>query len=251
MHIPTLAEELEYLKERLQRADVVPLMKEFAPAVDALVRILCAFGKQLQEIAQSVAALPPSPGYEPYLIERGVDPILARAMSKILVRRGMRVARDSVRQKEVVDAIRFLSKPGRHKKSIANRVDILLTAWNETTVFETLSDDTGQDLSELLRSLKAVACGHEDADDHLVQAAASIAPRLKLSRGPKVRASSVAHQFFLETLHMQNTPRGYSLSYENGKFLDPEAEATRREFGLRKFDPRTAYLRLKTQRDIH
>ena len=161
------------------------------------------------------------------------------------------MALESAGLEEVVSATRFLAKPGRRKRSIADRVDVLLAALKETTVFEKISRDTGLDLSELIRLLKAVANGQGNACDRLAEVAASIAPQLTIKRGPKVTAPSVSHQFFLEVMHMRNEPCGYSLDHDSGKCLDREAEATRREFDLLDFDPRPAYRRLKAQRDTH
>jgi len=126
-----------------------------------------------------VAGLPPSPSYEPYLVERSVDPILARALSRILVRRGNRVALESATLEEVVSAIRFLAKPGRRKQLIADRVDVLLVALAQTTVFEKITRDTDLELSEFILSLKAVAEGREDAYHQLTKSAASVAPYLR------------------------------------------------------------------------
>ena len=81
-NIPTPEEELEYLKEYLARPDAVARMEQWAPVFDALAGALRVFDKQIQALVKYVAALPPSPGYEPYLVERSVDPILARAMSR-------------------------------------------------------------------------------------------------------------------------------------------------------------------------
>jgi len=84
-------------------------------------------------------------------------------MSRILVRRGNRVALESARLEEVVSAIRFLAKPGRTKQAVDNRGDVLLVALKETTVFQMITRDTGLELSEFMLSLKAVAEGREVA----------------------------------------------------------------------------------------
>lgn len=241
--IPTLEEELEYLKKYLARPNVVARMEQWAPAMDALAGALRAFDKQIQALIKYVAALPPSPGYEPYLVEGGVDPILARAMSRILVRRGNRVALENARLEEVVSAIRFLAKPGRRKQSIADRVDVLLVALAQTTVFEKITRDTGLELSEFILSLKTVAEGREDAYHQLTKSAASVAPYLTIRRGPKARAQSVAHEFFLEVLDKQDKPCSFTWQDAKGKFTDPRTEATRREFGLSRFNPRSAHSR--------
>jgi hypothetical protein len=218
-------------------------MEQWAPAIDALAGALRAFDKQIQALVKYVAALPPSPGYERYLVEGGVDPILARAMSRIVVRRGNRVAVESARLEEVVSAIRFLAKPGRRKQSIVDRVDVLLVALKETTVFEKITRDTGLELSDFMLSLKAVGEGREDVYHRLTKSAASVAPYLTMRRGPKVRPQSAAHEFFLEVLDKLGKPGSFTWQDAKGEFTDPRTEATRREFGLSRFNPRPAHSR--------
>jgi hypothetical protein len=218
-------------------------MEQLKPAFDALIGAFSAFDKQIVSAIRYVEKLPPSPGYEQYLVEDRVDPILARGMSYLVVRRGRRVAMESARLKEVVSAIRFLSAPGRKKQAISNKVSVLLGALEQTAVFEKISRDTGLELSEFILSLKAAAEGREDAYHRLTKSAASVAPYLTIRRGPKVRAQSVAHEFFLEVLHKRGKPCSFTWQDAKGTFTDPRTEATRREFGLSRFNPRSAHSR--------
>jgi hypothetical protein len=198
-------------------------------------------------VVQRVAESPPSPGYEPWLIERGINPILARMMARLLVRRGKRPAKESVRLPAVVRAFRFLANPRRNRPAISRRVDVLLRAWEETSIIETIFDDAGLDEFEFIRLLKSVAEGHQVGYRRLTEIAASLAPHLPVRRGRKVSAASAAHEVFLEYAVMRMEPRAYSWNEPKGQFTDPVTEATRREFVRRPFDPRPAYRRLKAR----
>jgi hypothetical protein len=258
-NVPTL---VDHLQEYLTRPDVVERMKPLQTACDGLLRAFSGFCKQMGAVVQRAAESPPSPGYEPWLIERGSNPILARMMAGQLVRIGNRSAEESRRLPAVVRAIRFLANPGRTRtlkqpldrhgsglvtRAICRKVDVLLAAWEETSIIETIFDDDGLNESEFIRSLKSVAEGHEVAYRRLTEIAASLARHLSIRRGPKVRAASAAHEFFLEYAVMLMEHRAYSWDESKGKFTDPVTEATRREFDHRHFDPRPAYRRLKAR----
>jgi hypothetical protein len=243
-NIPTL---VDHLQEYLTHPDVVERMKPLQTACDGLLRALSGFCKQIGAVVQRVAESPPSPGYEPWLIERGSNPILARMIAGLLVRIGNRSAEESRRLPAVVRAIRFLAKPGRNRRAISGSVRVLLAAWEKTSIIETIFDDAGLNESEFIRSLKSVSEGHEVAYRRLTEIAASLAPHLSIRRGPKVRATSAAHEFFLEYAVMPMEHRAYSWDESKGKFTDPVTEATRCEFDRRHFDPRPAYRRLKAR----
>src|SRR5580704_8307959 len=93
-NIPTL---VDHLQEYLTHPDVVERMKPLQTACDGLLRALSGFCKQIGAVVQRVAESPPSPGYEPWLIERGSNPILARMIAGLLVRIGNRSAEESRR----------------------------------------------------------------------------------------------------------------------------------------------------------
>jgi hypothetical protein len=168
-------------------------------------------------------------------------------MARLLVRSGNRSAKESVRLPAVVRAVRFLANPAHKGRAISRRVDVLLAAWEETSIIETIFADAGLDEFEFIRSLKSVAEGHEFAYQRLTEIAASVAPHLSIRRGLKVSAASAAHEFFLEYAVMPLEPRSYSWNELKGTFTDPVTEATRLEFGRRHFDPRPAYRRLKAR----
>jgi hypothetical protein len=85
------------------------------------------------EMVERLDKLPPAPGYEPMLIERGHHPLMARALSSWIIRSGKEEANKARMQRIVVDALRFLARPGRTKRSISRKAAMLLETWNTTS----------------------------------------------------------------------------------------------------------------------
>jgi hypothetical protein len=244
--VPTF---IDRLQEYLTRPGVLGRMTPLQLACHDLLRPFSDFCILIGAVVQTVAESPPSPGYEPWLIERGSDPISARIRAHLAVRSGNRTAKEAQRRPSVVNAIRFLAKPHRNRPAISRRVNVLLAAWEETSTIETIFDDASLDVFEFISLLKSVAGGNEAAFQRLTEIAASIVPHLPNPQGLKVSAASAAHEFFLEELVMPTEPRSYTWNDFKGKFTDPVTEATRREFNLPDFDPRPAYRRLKARRN--
>jgi hypothetical protein len=222
-------------------------MKPLQAACDRLLRAFSESCKPVEAVIQRAAESPPSRGYEPWLVERGHNPILARMMAAVLVRRGNRVAKESVRLLPVINALRFLADQRHKSRAKSRRVAVLLTAWEGTSIIETIFGDAGLDEFEFIQLLKSAAEGHEEAYHRLTELAASLAPHLSIPRGPKVRAVSAAHEFFLENAVMRMKPSAFSWNESKGEFTDPVTEATRREFGHSHFNPRPACRRLKAR----
>jgi hypothetical protein len=192
-----------------------------------------------QRIEQSA----PSAGYEPLLVERGVNRVVARGMAHILVRRGNRIARENKRVLEVVRALKFLAKPHRNGPAIARRVNDLLVAWEETSIIETIFNESGLQESEFISLLKLYKDRHGSEYQRLTEIAASLIPQLRTPSGRRVSAASAAHQFFLENLPKQIEQTAYTHNPIEDDFTDALTKATRREFGVNKFDPRPAHRR--------
>jgi len=115
---------------------------------------LALIGASLSRIAE----LPPSSGYEPVLVKNGSDPVLARGIAFLAVRIGRRLASESKRRRPVFDAIRFLAKP-RQKRAILSRAKILLAAWDETSIIETVFDEIGLQETEFIKLLQDIVQG--------------------------------------------------------------------------------------------
>jgi hypothetical protein len=240
----------DHFIEYLARPDVVERMKPWQTAYDGLLRAFSRFCEQTVAVIQHAAESPPSVGYEPFLVERNLNPVLARMMAHLLVRRGKRCANESVRLPAVVGAIRFLAKPGRGRRAILRKAEVLLAAWEETSIIETIFDDADLSASEFIGLLRAVVEGHEVACPRITEIAAAVAPHLSIPRGLKVSAASAAHEFFLECVVGPIELRAYTWNEIPGKCTDPATEATRREFANSNFDPRPAYRRLKSRRIV-
>jgi hypothetical protein len=108
---------------------------------DALVeqvhQIIRAFGVIFGKMLQQAASRPPSPGYEPYHVRRGTNPILARGMGAIAVRSGTRTAAEEPRRRAIFDAIRFLAKAKKPTPAVLRRVQTLVNGAAQTSVIET------------------------------------------------------------------------------------------------------------------
>jgi hypothetical protein len=185
---------------------------------------------------------PPSPGYEPLLISLGVSLGLARLAAYLFIRVGYRVANDNATRPHVVEALRFLAKPGRLRPSaIARRAKILLSARRDSSVLEEIFQNADIEFAELL---EPAIEGRESAHCRLRAMAAAVAPRIRVNRGPKICAASAAHEFFLK----ESTPligsRAYTWDDLAEDYVDELTQATRIEFGEPDFDPRPARRRL-------
>lgn len=209
-----------------------------------IVGLGLAIGMMLKRIVES----PPSKGYEPFLVSQGTDRILARGMSQIAVKHGIRIAREHQRRASVVRAIQFLRNPRRNKPARLRRVNLLLAAANETTAVETLFLEAGLKEFSFVHLLQSAAEGNEDAYTRLADIARSLP--LKARRGPKIKAPSAAHEFLLNGLTEMDKARAYTWNEIEGACTDDFTEAARREFGLKRFDPRSAYRRMKAARKI-
>lgn len=195
-------------------------------------------GEALLRLSQ----LPASPGYEPWLIEKGYGRLGARGLATVLVHAAKRRAQDSKRQGEVVKAIRFLAKPSHRPVTMLRRAKVLLQVWEETSVIETFFLQAGQDEFEFIRLLKRARDGESIDCQRLSEIAAAITPFLKLSRGPKIRAASEAHAFLTE---VGKSTGAYTWNDITGDFIDRQTLATRQEFNDPQFDPRPPRRRIR------
>ena len=213
------------------------------------------YTRMIQGLFQAVGAITqravescPSTAYEPLLIEHGVNPIYARGLASLAIRIGTRHANESQRLPAVVDAIRFLAKPCRQRRAMLRRAEVLLAAWEETSIIETIFDDAGLIEVEFIGSLKSVVEGHAVAWRRITEIAATIAPLLSIPRGPKISAASASHEVFLETVAEILAPRAYTRDPIRESYTDRWTAATRQEFRDPDFNPQAAHLRAKARR---
>jgi hypothetical protein len=218
---------------------------QFPPAIEGVLKVVAGIGLAIGKAIQYVEELAPSAGYEPFLIQTGCNPIGARLMAKIAVRSGTRQAKESQQNRPVCDAIRFLAQGNRQRRSIMQRAKILLAAWEETSIIETIFDKAGFSGTEFVSLLKSAIEGRDVERRRIAEIAAALAPFASVSRGRKVSAASAAHQFFLEGIVGLTKSRAYTWSDLEGNFTDPMTRATRLEFKDPDFDPRPAHRRVK------
>jgi hypothetical protein len=224
-----------------------PVAKDLVPVTGHLAidmfRLLPSINQYVRDVSQS----PPSPGYEPLLIERGESPLIARIKAYLLVHEAKRIASEARRLRSVVEAIRVLAKPGCARRQIAENIEILPAASKETRILHEVCCDANINLSALVRTLPLAAAEDENAIRRVLMIASSAAPHVRIPRGPKVTTPSAAHELFLEK-HGRPGARAYSWSYLDEDFVDAATRATRLEFPGVPFDPRPGVRRLKARR---
>jgi hypothetical protein len=148
---------------------------------DPRIQLLAWIGLELASLRRA----PPSKGYEPALAEEGFHGLIARDIAKLAVRAGNREAKESKLRRPVFDAIKFLATP-RQRRAILSRCKLILAAWNDTSIVETLFSNAGQSETEFVKLLEAIVQGRAADLGRLAQICAGIAPTLSLDRGPKV-----------------------------------------------------------------
>jgi hypothetical protein len=244
-NMPTVC---DYLKEYLARPDVVERLK---PVEALFVEFSKVYGGMFQmagAITQRAVESCPSRAYAPLLIEYGVNPVPARALASLTISRGTRRANESRRLPAVVEAIRFLAKPGRRRRAMLRRAKVLLAAWEETSIIETIFDDASLIEVEFIGLLKSAVEGRAVAWRRTTEIAATIAPFLSIPRGPKISAASATHEVFLETIAELLVPRAYTRDPIRENYTDRWTAATRQEFRDPDFNPQAAHLRAKARR---
>jgi hypothetical protein len=236
--IPTL---YDHMKVHLQRPDVLEQLKALS---EPLIKCFAMIGLAIVKLAE----LPPSSGYEPLLIGYGLHPNLARGMARIVIRHGERCAAESGWHRRVFDAVRFLAEPARG--AILRRAQLLLEAWDKTSIIETVFDEIGLSETEFIGLLKALVEGRVVDCRRITEIAAQLAPHLSLGRGPKISESSAAHEFFLAAIERITGAHAYTWNAFQADFIDPVTKATRIEFNEADFDPRPAHRRRKAGRGV-
>jgi hypothetical protein len=235
--MPTLVEHLTaYLIPKIEAktAECVRLRDSFI-----------GWGESFGRLVQFVASSPPSVGYEPLLCEGGCPRIIARAIAMLTVRIGRRRAKESKRWTEVFAAFRFLAKPHRRADAIARRAKILIAAWQETSIIETVLDKVGIDVSEFPSLLDEAARGVSYDHSRLQEIATRVVRSQSPPMGPKMTEPSISMEYCVRHFPRHSKrPQAFGQKHRDDE-SDLFAEATRREFGLSQFDGRPARRRIK------
>jgi hypothetical protein len=186
-----------------------------------------------------VAKLPPSGGYEPYLVDRGLNPIAARGIAAVVDRSAERTAREGAGRRAVIDAIRFLAHSKRQNRAIILRARALLKNWERTSLVDTIFAEAAVNETEFIALLKLAVDGGEVAGERIREMAAAVLPNLSIARGPKISAPSVAHELFVEEFSDLPKKRRPHSGDRSAEYVDAMTEATRLEFNVPDFDARS------------
>jgi hypothetical protein len=119
----------------------------------------------------------PSPGYEPLLIKRGENPLLARVKAYLAVDQGRKIANESRRYREVVTAIRFLAKPNRSGWALNRKIALLLAASRETRIIRAIFIEARLSDHIFVSMLPLAAQGDETAIEWILKIAVRRLPR--------------------------------------------------------------------------
>jgi hypothetical protein len=198
--------------------------------------------KSLLGLAFSTIAELPASGYEPVLISKGCDPVLARGLGNLALRMGNQMAEVAKCRRDVVSAIRFFSKSSSAGKVAIKKAVFLLHASQTCSAVETLFYEQGMSADEFLYLLNLFRRGQGVNHQRLTEIAKEISPSLTIPRGRKPSAASVAHEFLLQQINS-----GYSWSPSNEDFSDSLTQATRAEFGDQDFNPAPARRRINAR----
>jgi hypothetical protein len=179
--------------------DIDTEMKRFEAGIDQLQPAFNRVLARACEAAGRLEDMPPSPGYEPLLVEHGQHLVVARFFSYVWKGLAKKMADEARTQRTVADAIRFLAQPGRTKRAISRRAVVLLES-NLVRIF----DGVDVSVSEFVESLEAVVRGDHTASQRVREIAAVLTPHLSVRRGRKVSAASSAHAALADVgeLHM-------------------------------------------------
>ncbi len=244
----------EFLGELFPGRDIVAglergltVVESFAKRISSVVEPVVT---QVCEVVDRLDKLPPKPGYEAMLIERGHHALLARGFSYWIFDLAETEANKAKMQGIVVDAIRFLAKPGRQKRSISRRAAVLLEVWNTTSSLGDVFDGVDVSVFEFVDALEGADRGERAACQRLTEIAASLAPGLSARRGPKASAASIAHEFSLTLLANMSKPIAYTYDPIGQDFTDRWTRATQLAFGDPDFDPRPARRRQKKRQKL-
>ena len=215
--------------------DIDAEMKRFEAGIDQLQPAFNRVLARACEAAGRLEDMPPSPGYEPLLVEHGQHLVVARFFSYVWKGLAKKMADEARTQRTVAEAIRFLAQPGRTKRAISRRAVVLLES-NLVRIF----DGVDVSVSEFVESLEAVVRGDHTASQRVREIAAVLTPHLSVRRGRRVSAASSAHEMLLSL-----TSGSYTWDDLIRDYSDPQTGATRLAFGDPDFDPRPAHRRRK------
>jgi hypothetical protein len=231
----------EFLGELFPGWDIAAGLKRVQTFIETLADRMPAVIERVLipvcEMVERLDKLPPAPGYEPMLIERGHHSLMARGLSYWIIRSGKEEANKAKMQRIVVDALRFLAKPGRTKRSISRRAAALLEVWNATSDLGDVFNGADVSVFEFVEALEGALQGDLAACQRVTEVAAALAPGLSVRPGPKASTASIAHEFALTCVANMPGSKAYTYDHVSEDYTDPLTRATRLAFGDPDFDP--------------
>jgi hypothetical protein len=237
----------DYLLGKFDGQTAVDLTKKLDTLDPAIRSMVEAFQESAAIVGFGIHAimkLPCSDGYEPFLAKNGFNPVAARGVSNLITASARRQRTDLEWMGSVVGGIRLLAKPRQKAATTKGAIQLLLSAAESTTVFETIFQDDLDREREFIRLLEG-ALQEGRPSQRLTEIAASLTKTPALRRGPKTKASSIAHELLLREGVAANGSTAYTYSEINGDFTDDLTQATRREFNEPDFRPRAARNRIR------
>ena len=231
----------EFLGELFPGCDIAAGLKRVMTFVETLANRISAVLERVIipvcEMLERLEKLPPVPGYELVLIERGHHPLLARGISHWIIDLARDEAHKAKMQRIVVDALRFLAGPGRTKRSISRKATMLLETWNTTSDLGDVFNGAHIRGFEFVEALEGAVRGDLAACQRVTEVAAVLAPGLSVRRGPKASVPSIAHELLLTYVARNAGPKSYTYDLVSEDYTDPLTRATRLAFGDPDFDP--------------
>src|SRR5579863_606621 len=247
LRISDRANRIQNLIERTFNQELKAVVARAVIALAGLAEKMPAILKparpQIVECFDRLDRAEPVPGYEPYFVDLGYHPLAARLMGRILVQGAADDVASLNTRRPVAEAIRFIAKPQRCAKAIVKKAEFLVRFGSTLNRLDAFAK-TDCNSTNFLVSLQGVLRGQADAIESARRQAQSVAPHLRLRRGPKIRVASYAHQAILES---RSLLRGASYTWDAFRedFTDPLTTATRTAFNEPNFDPRPALRRAR------
>ena len=90
-----------------------------------ILGLILGIGLRRGRVIEYLHELPPSPGYEPLLVEAGWNRVAARGMAALALQRSKRRAVESEWRRQAVAAIRFLTRK-RQVRAVRKRAELLI-----------------------------------------------------------------------------------------------------------------------------
>jgi hypothetical protein len=137
-------------------------MKPWQTDYNGLLKAFSGLCEATGALIQRAAVLPHSTGYEPFVVEQNLNPVLAGMIARLLVRWGKRCANENIRRPVFVGVIRFLAKPGRSRQT-SRKTKALPAAWEKSSLVGRIIKEANLSASEFIGWLESALEGRDVA----------------------------------------------------------------------------------------